>query len=178
MSACREIALLRELEHPNVITLQRVFLNHADRKVWLLFDFSEHDLWHIIKYHRANKVNSAWPMTFPIQHSSAAWKYSSKNGEIIALSNLGRDSLPSWKLGFTSRSEASKYSRDGRRARKGACQDCRHGFRSIIQLTTQTTRWSWSCCCHILVQSSWIITWSKTLYKRNEVYIDIDLGYS
>jgi len=55
MSACREIALLRELEHPNVITLQRVFLNHADRKVWLLFDFSEHDLWHIIKYHRANK---------------------------------------------------------------------------------------------------------------------------
>lgn len=59
MSACREIALLRELEHPNVITLQRVFLNHADRKVWLLFDFSEHDLWHIIKYHRANKVNSA-----------------------------------------------------------------------------------------------------------------------
>ena len=56
MSACREIALLRELEHPNVITLQRVFLNHADRKVWLLFDFSEHDLWHIIKFHRANKV--------------------------------------------------------------------------------------------------------------------------
>ena len=178
MSACREIALLRELEHPNVITLQRVFLNHADRKVWLLFDFSEHDLWHIIKYHRANKVNSAWPMTFPIQHSSAAWKYSSKNGEIIALSNLGRDSLPSWKLGFTSRSEASEYSRDGRRARKGACQDCRHGFRSIIQFTTQTTRWSWSRCCHILVQSSWIITWSKTLYKRNEVYIDINLDYS
>ena len=56
MSACREIALLRELEHPNVISLQRVFLNHADRKVWLLFDYAEHDLWHIIKYHRANKV--------------------------------------------------------------------------------------------------------------------------
>jgi len=55
MSACREIALLRELEHPNVISLQRVFLNHADRKVWLLFDYAEHDLWHIIKYHRANK---------------------------------------------------------------------------------------------------------------------------
>lgn len=55
MSACREISLLRELEHPNVISLQRVFLNHADRKVWLLFDYAEHDLWHIIKYHRANK---------------------------------------------------------------------------------------------------------------------------
>ncbi|XP_012505323.1 PREDICTED: cyclin-dependent kinase 8 [Propithecus coquereli] len=45
MSACREIALLRELKHPNVISLQKVFLSHADRKVWLLFDYAEHDLW-------------------------------------------------------------------------------------------------------------------------------------
>lgn len=57
MSACREIALLRELKHPNVINLQRVFLSHADRKVWLLFDYAEHDLWHIIKFHRASKAN-------------------------------------------------------------------------------------------------------------------------
>ncbi|CAB4063624.1 CDK8_11 [Lepeophtheirus salmonis] len=57
MSACREIALLRELKHPNVINLQRVFLSHSDRKVWLLVDYSEHDLWHIIKYHRAAKAN-------------------------------------------------------------------------------------------------------------------------
>ncbi|XP_018332386.1 cyclin-dependent kinase 8 [Agrilus planipennis] len=57
MSACREIALLRELKHPNVINLIRVFLSHNDRKVWLLFDFAEHDLWHIIKFHRAAKAN-------------------------------------------------------------------------------------------------------------------------
>lgn len=55
MSACREIALLRELKHVNVINLQRVFLS-ADRKVWLLFDYAEHDLWHIIKFHRAQKA--------------------------------------------------------------------------------------------------------------------------
>lgn len=57
MSACREIALLRELKHVNVINLQRVFLSHGDRKVWLLFDYAEHDLWHIIKFHRAAKAN-------------------------------------------------------------------------------------------------------------------------
>ena len=57
MSACREIALLRELKHVNVINLQRVFLSHLDRKVWLLFDYAEHDLWHIIKYHRAAKAS-------------------------------------------------------------------------------------------------------------------------
>jgi cyclin-dependent kinase 8/11 len=56
MSACREIALLRELKHPNVINLIRVFLSHNDRKVWLLFDYAEHDLWHIIKFHRAAKA--------------------------------------------------------------------------------------------------------------------------
>ncbi|XP_064628292.1 cyclin-dependent kinase 8-like isoform X2 [Lineus longissimus] len=57
MSACREIALLRELKHINVISLQKVFLSHSDRKVWLLFDFAEHDLWHIIKFHRSAKAN-------------------------------------------------------------------------------------------------------------------------
>ena len=56
MSACREIALLRELKHPAVINLVKVFLSHKDRKVWLLFDFAEHDLWHIIKHHRTQKA--------------------------------------------------------------------------------------------------------------------------
>ncbi|CBY08564.1 unnamed protein product [Oikopleura dioica] len=60
-SACREIALLRELQHPNVIALQKVFLNHSDHKVWLLFDYAEHDLWHIIKFHRANKKHGNIP---------------------------------------------------------------------------------------------------------------------
>uniref|UniRef100_A0A0N5AQQ4 Cyclin-dependent kinase 8 n=1 Tax=Syphacia muris TaxID=451379 RepID=A0A0N5AQQ4_9BILA len=54
MSACREIALLRELKHPNLIRLRRVFLT-LERKVWFCMDFAEHDLWHIIKFHRAAK---------------------------------------------------------------------------------------------------------------------------
>ncbi|XP_065907867.1 cyclin-dependent kinase 8-like [Dysidea avara] len=57
LSACREVALLRELRHPNVIHLHRVFLSHVDRKVWLLVDYAEHDLWHIIKYHRATRAS-------------------------------------------------------------------------------------------------------------------------
>ena len=36
MSACREIALLRELKHVNVIALQGVFLSHTDRKVRIM----------------------------------------------------------------------------------------------------------------------------------------------
>lgn len=59
----REIALLRELKHTNVINLQRVFLSHADRKVYLLFDFAEHDLWHIIKFHRTAKANKKTVIT-------------------------------------------------------------------------------------------------------------------
>ncbi|CAB03083.2 Cyclin-dependent kinase 8 [Caenorhabditis elegans] len=54
MSACREIALFRELRHPNLICLQRVFLTN-EKKVWLLLDYAEHDLWHVIKHHRTAK---------------------------------------------------------------------------------------------------------------------------
>jgi len=42
---CSVFQLLRELKHVNVISLQKVYLSHADRKVWLLFDYAEHDLW-------------------------------------------------------------------------------------------------------------------------------------
>uniref|UniRef100_A0A672ZMU7 Cyclin-dependent kinase 8 n=1 Tax=Sphaeramia orbicularis TaxID=375764 RepID=A0A672ZMU7_9TELE len=64
MSAFCLLQLLRELKHPNVISLQKVFLSHADRKVWLLFDYAEHDLWHIIKFHRASKANKK-PLQLP-----------------------------------------------------------------------------------------------------------------
>ena len=39
------LQLLRELRHPNVISLKKVFLSHPDRKVWLLMVYAEHDLW-------------------------------------------------------------------------------------------------------------------------------------
>lgn len=50
--------LLRELKHVNVITLIRVFLSHNDRKVWLLFDFAEHDLWVRLILHCYFIINS------------------------------------------------------------------------------------------------------------------------
>lgn len=50
--------LLRELKHVNVITLIRVFLSHNDRKVWLLFDFAEHDLWVRLQVNFRNKIFS------------------------------------------------------------------------------------------------------------------------
>uniref|UniRef100_A0A1I7S0B1 Cyclin-dependent kinase 8 n=1 Tax=Bursaphelenchus xylophilus TaxID=6326 RepID=A0A1I7S0B1_BURXY len=56
MSSVREITLLRELNHPNVIKLQQVFLT-PERKVWLLFDYAEYDLWNIIKTHRDCRKN-------------------------------------------------------------------------------------------------------------------------
>lgn len=52
------LQLLRELKHPNVISLQKVFLSHADRKVWLLFDYAEHDLW--VKCTHRTHAATAW----------------------------------------------------------------------------------------------------------------------
>jgi len=52
ISACREIALLRELQHENIIQVQEVFLNHVTREVCFLFAFAEYDLLGIIQHHR------------------------------------------------------------------------------------------------------------------------------
>ncbi|EDV19950.1 uncharacterized protein TRIADDRAFT_32711 [Trichoplax adhaerens] len=69
MSACREIAILREISHTHVISLQGVFLTHASRKVWLLLDFAEHDLWHIIKFHRPKGGKKSVPIDTKIVKS-------------------------------------------------------------------------------------------------------------
>lgn len=50
---------MRELKHPNVIALQKVFLSHSDRKVWLLFDYAEHDLWVSLPGHSQHKRSSS-----------------------------------------------------------------------------------------------------------------------
>eukprot|EP00127_Corallochytrium_limacisporum_P007414 Clim_evm17s251 gene=Clim_evmTU17s251 len=51
-SACREISLLRELNHENIVCIVDVFLNPVDRHVWLLFDYAEHDLFLMVQHHR------------------------------------------------------------------------------------------------------------------------------
>jgi cyclin-dependent kinase 2 len=43
----REISLLRELQHPNIVLLNNVIQDH-DRNIQLVFEFSEHDLKKII----------------------------------------------------------------------------------------------------------------------------------
>ena len=51
-TAVREISLLRELRHENIIYARQVYLNPVERDVWLLFDYAEHDLFQIIHHHR------------------------------------------------------------------------------------------------------------------------------
>ncbi|KAG9457214.1 hypothetical protein H6P81_001722 [Aristolochia fimbriata] len=55
-TAIREIMLLREISHENVVKLVNVHINHADMSLHLAFDCAEHDLYEIIRHHR-EKVN-------------------------------------------------------------------------------------------------------------------------
>ncbi|TYH55166.1 hypothetical protein ES332_D09G219100v1 [Gossypium tomentosum] len=57
-TAIREIMLLREISHENVVKLVNVHINHADMSLYLAFDYAEYDLYEIIKHHR-DKVNHA-----------------------------------------------------------------------------------------------------------------------
>ncbi|WJX40930.1 Cyclin-dependent kinase E-1 [Trifolium repens] len=57
-TAIREIMLLREITHENVVKLVNVHINHADMSLYLAFDYAEHDLYEIIRHHR-DKVNQS-----------------------------------------------------------------------------------------------------------------------
>ncbi|KAL6551917.1 Cyclin-dependent kinase E-1 [Orobanche gracilis] len=69
-TAIREIMLLREISHENVVKLVNVHINHADMSLYLAFDYAEHDLYprrslmssrscqEIIRHHR-DKVNQS-----------------------------------------------------------------------------------------------------------------------
>lgn len=57
-TAIREIMLLREISHDNVVKLVNVHINHIDMSLYLAFDYAEHDLYEIIRHHR-DKVNQA-----------------------------------------------------------------------------------------------------------------------
>ncbi|KAI8365320.1 kinase-like domain-containing protein [Radiomyces spectabilis] len=48
-SACREIALCRELDHDNIVGLEEVILE--DKAIFMVFEYAEHDFLQIIHYH-------------------------------------------------------------------------------------------------------------------------------
>uniref|UniRef100_A0AC34G117 Protein kinase domain-containing protein n=1 Tax=Panagrolaimus sp. ES5 TaxID=591445 RepID=A0AC34G117_9BILA len=89
MSACREIALLRELKHENLIQLNRIFTDQ--RKVWLLFDYCEHDLWGILTHHRRSETDK-----FPAKRLVKSLMYQMLQGILYLHNNwiLHRDLKP------------------------------------------------------------------------------------
>ncbi|KAK3040829.1 hypothetical protein RJ639_029173 [Escallonia herrerae] len=53
-TAIREIMLLRETAHENVVKLVNVHVDHVNMSLYLAFDYADHDLYGIIKHHRDN----------------------------------------------------------------------------------------------------------------------------
>ncbi len=51
-TAIREIMLLREVHHENVVHLDSVHVNRQEPSLWLAFDYAEHDLFEMIRFHR------------------------------------------------------------------------------------------------------------------------------
>lgn len=62
-TAIREIMLLREISHENVVKLVNVHINQADMSLYLAFDYAEHDLYEIIRHHRDKVILSINPYT-------------------------------------------------------------------------------------------------------------------
>lgn len=60
-TAIREIKLLRELKNPYIVDLIDVMLDEADKALYLVFDYAEHDLLEMIRWHH-NRVAQPMPM--------------------------------------------------------------------------------------------------------------------
>ncbi|KAG2500382.1 hypothetical protein HYH03_001955 [Edaphochlamys debaryana] len=56
-TAIREIMLLREMSHPNIVKLESAHINRQEPSLWLAFEYAEYDLYEMIKFHRDNKEN-------------------------------------------------------------------------------------------------------------------------
>jgi len=63
LTACREIGLLRELKHDNIIRLQEICINPREKSMYLVFDYAEYDLFGIIKHHRDCNTVPPEPIT-------------------------------------------------------------------------------------------------------------------
>lgn len=58
MSSCREIALLQDLDHINIVRVQEMFFSAAKQEVRFVFDYAEYDLWAILNHHRMQMKTS------------------------------------------------------------------------------------------------------------------------
>ena len=67
----REVYLLRELKHENVLNLVHVQVNHVELTVSLVFDYAEYDLNRIVRHHRDAKRGA--PIPSPMV-KSIAWQ--------------------------------------------------------------------------------------------------------
>ncbi|KAG2444028.1 hypothetical protein HYH02_009227 [Chlamydomonas schloesseri] len=57
-TAIREIMLLREMRHPNIVKLESAYINRSEPSLWLAFEYAEYDLYEMIKFHRDHKENT------------------------------------------------------------------------------------------------------------------------
>lgn len=49
--------LLRELSHDSIVKLDSVHINRAEPSLWLAFDYADHDLYEMIRFHQAHREN-------------------------------------------------------------------------------------------------------------------------
>lgn len=61
-TAIREIKLLRELKNRYIVDLVDVMMDEMDKALYLVFDYAEHDLLEMIRWHHSRNCTSPMPM--------------------------------------------------------------------------------------------------------------------
>ncbi len=50
--------LLRELQHDNIVKLDSVHIIRSEPCLWLAFEYADHDLYEMIRFHREHANNA------------------------------------------------------------------------------------------------------------------------
>eukprot|EP00897_Mesotaenium_endlicherianum_P007238 jgi/Mesen1/6542/ME000334S05887 len=73
-TAIREIMLLRECSHENIVKLVNVHINHADMSLYLAFDYAEHDLYKLACSMKEHTVKSLlWQLLNGLNYLHSNW---------------------------------------------------------------------------------------------------------
>ncbi len=185
-TAIREIKLLRELKNRYIVDLVDVMLDEQDKSLYLVFDYAEHDLLEMIRWHHARNVRIRNTISstrhsfclrcangvanFFLMMSCAVATNAHANCQVIAMADSSRYELPSQELDYSPRFEAVQHpcDRAGQAAtRARLCEDSRLWSCSLISGSSSTAGRSRCSGCNNLVPCPRASVGGKALHESN-----------
>ena len=129
MATLREIKLLRELRHPNVVTLEDVHLDPLEKSLALVFIYGQ--LCSLCCTNLFLFISGAWFATIDCTCAASRASNARTHDQVDSVANPQWTAVLAWKLGDSSWFEAPEHSSDWTRCKPWKSSDCRFACQQI-----------------------------------------------